>query len=74
MFCFCWIPIVYTFFPETNQLQLEDIDHLFEQGGATGGVFRSKGGKTVEPGHHARVPNMGGAEKVVVEVVRIEMA
>lgn len=50
--CFLWIPIVYCFFPETNQLQLEDLDHLFEKGGITGGVWGAKGGRTVEGGHH----------------------
>jgi hypothetical protein len=34
---------VYCFFPETNQLNLEDVDHLFEKGGVTGGVFKAKG-------------------------------
>lgn len=48
--CALWVPIVYIFFPETNQLELEDIDHLFDQGGVTGGVFRSRG-KTVERKH-----------------------
>ena len=57
------MPIVYCFFPETNQLQLEDVDHLFEAGGITGGVFNAKGGRTVEPGYHARVPNAYGVEK-----------
>ncbi|KAL2061699.1 hypothetical protein VTL71DRAFT_7077 [Oculimacula yallundae] len=66
IFCFCWIPIVYCFFPETNQLMLEDIDHLFEKGGVTGGVSSSPGGKTVEPGYHSRMPNMGGIEKGAV--------
>ncbi len=63
VFCALWVPIVYCFFPETNQLQLEDIDHLFESGGITGGVFTAKGGKTVEAGYHQRVPNMEGIEK-----------
>lgn len=49
-----WVPIVYAFFPETNQLELEDIDHLFDKGGLTGGVWESKGGRTVEPGGHVR--------------------
>ena len=49
-----WVPIVYVFFPETNGLELEDIDHLFDKGGLTGGVWSSKGGRTVEPGGHAR--------------------
>jgi len=52
VFCFCWVPIVYCFFPETNQLNLEDVDHLFDKGGITGGVFTSKGGRTVEPGRN----------------------
>jgi hypothetical protein len=38
------MPIAYDFFPKTNQLVFEDIDHLFEGGGVTGGVFRAKGG------------------------------
>jgi hypothetical protein len=73
VFCFCWVPIVYSFFPETNQLQLEDIDHLFEKGGVTGGVFKSKGGRTVEAGYHSRVPNTEGVEKERGEAVGIEM-
>lgn len=47
-------PIVYAFFPETNQLELEDIDHLFDKGGLTGGVWQSKGGGIVEHGGHVR--------------------
>jgi len=57
------VPIVYCFFPETNQLNLEDIDHLFEAGGITGGVFKAKGGRTVEPGYHQSHPNTEGIEK-----------
>jgi len=34
-------------------LEFEDIDHLFDTGGITGGVFTSKGGRTVEPHFHA---------------------
>ncbi|TVY57074.1 Sugar transporter STL1 [Lachnellula cervina] len=72
VFCALWVPIVYCFFPETNQLGLEDVDHLFEQGGLTGGVFGAKGGRTVEPGVHERVPDLGekgvgGAKTVQVE-------
>lgn len=55
VFCQCWVPIVYCFFPETNQLKLEDIDHLFESGyKITRGLFRAKGGRTVEAGWHQR--------------------
>ncbi|KAG9093531.1 hypothetical protein FS749_014232 [Ceratobasidium sp. UAMH 11750] len=43
----CWVPIVYVFFPETANLSLEDIDHLFEKGGITGGVWGALGGRTV---------------------------
>ncbi|THH09748.1 hypothetical protein EW146_g8601 [Bondarzewia mesenterica] len=43
-----WVPIVYAFFPETKGLELEDVDHIFEKGGITGGVWSSKGGRTVE--------------------------
>ena len=66
VFCALWVPIVYFFFPETNQLQLEDIDHLFEKGGITGGVFTSKGGRTVEAGYHQTHPNTQGVEKPIV--------
>jgi len=51
VFCACWVPIVYCFFPETNGLELEDVDYLFEAGGITGGVLKAKGGRTVMPGH-----------------------
>ncbi|KAH7922505.1 general substrate transporter [Leucogyrophana mollusca] len=43
-----WVPIVYLFFPETKGLELEDVDHIFEKGGVTGGVWESKGGRTVQ--------------------------
>ncbi|KAF8743193.1 General substrate transporter, partial [Rhizoctonia solani] len=43
----CWVPIVYAFFPETANLSLEDVDHLFEKGGITGGVWGAPGGRTV---------------------------
>ncbi|KAB5593245.1 Sugar transporter STL1 [Ceratobasidium theobromae] len=43
----CWVPIVYIFFPETANLSLEDVDHLFEKGGITGGVWGAPGGRTV---------------------------
>ncbi|KAH7908218.1 general substrate transporter [Hygrophoropsis aurantiaca] len=42
-----WVPIVYVFFPETKGLELEDVDHIFEKGGITGGVWESEGGRTV---------------------------
>jgi hypothetical protein len=37
----------YIFFPETANLSLEDVDHLFEKGGITGGVWGAPGGRTV---------------------------
>jgi Sugar (and other) transporter len=52
VFCAMWVPIVYCFFPETNGLELEDLDHLFERGGVTGGVLMAKGGRTVRRGEH----------------------
>lgn len=45
--------MVYFFFPETSGLELEDVDHLFENGGITGGVFESRG-RPVRPGCHRR--------------------
>ncbi|KAI1785949.1 general substrate transporter [Ganoderma leucocontextum] len=49
-----WVPLVYAFFPETKGLELEDVDHIFEKGGFTGGVWSSPGGRTVEPRRIAR--------------------
>lgn len=37
------VPIVYFFFPETANMRLEDIDHIFEAGGITGGVIGKNG-------------------------------
>ncbi|QRV72389.1 Sugar (and other) transporter [Ceratobasidium sp. AG-Ba] len=53
-----WVPIIYAFFPETANLSLEDIDHLFEKGGITGGVWDAPGGRTVIP-HLDRVADPG---------------
>ncbi|KAG9081100.1 hypothetical protein FRC06_005826 [Ceratobasidium sp. 370] len=57
----CWVPIVYVFFPETANLSLEDIDHLFEKGGVTGGVWGAPGGRTVMV-HSARIVGPGGVQ------------
>ncbi|KAL2833959.1 general substrate transporter [Aspergillus pseudoustus] len=54
-----FIPMVYFFYPETKGLELEDIPLLFAQRGFTGGVFTSKGGRTVMPGQHAQQTEMG---------------
>ena len=59
-----WVPVVYAFFPETNQLELEDIDHLFDKGGITGGVWGSKGGRTVEHGGHVRDVGLGNGMQI----------
>ena len=49
-----WVPLVYAFFPETKGLELDDVDHIFEKGGITGGVWTSPGGRTVERRRIAR--------------------
>lgn len=63
---------MYCFFPETRGLQLEDVDHLFERGGLTGGVLTSKGGMTVKPGWHTTHPNTEGVEKTREDAMGIE--
>ncbi|CAN6674926.1 high-affinity glucose transporter Hxt2p [Trichomonascus vanleenenianus] len=49
-----WGPIVFCFFPETSGLELEDIDHIFDRGGLTGGVLETRG-RTVTPGSHQEI-------------------
>ncbi|KAA1477575.1 general substrate transporter [Dentipellis sp. KUC8613] len=58
-----WVPLIYAFFPETQGLELEDVDHIFEKGGITGGVWSSPGGRTVLR-HRARAD---------VEVMEVEV-
>ena len=69
-----WVPLVYAFFPETKGLELEDVDHIFEKGGFTGGVWSSPGGRTVERRRITRdVEEREGEEKGKAETdVRIE--
>ncbi|KAJ0420357.1 general substrate transporter [Aspergillus carlsbadensis] len=68
-----FIPMVYFFYPETKGLELEDIPLLFAKRGFTGGVFTSKGGRTVMPGQHAQQTEVGrkveGLELEQVETV-----
>lgn len=60
---FLWVPIVYFFFPETQNIELEDINLLFARGGFTGGVF-STGGRTVRPHQHAEEANLEAKREV----------
>jgi hypothetical protein len=63
--------MVFFFFPETKGLELEDVDHLFERGGITGGVWETRG-FPVLPGHH-RTMNTERIEKPVSETAHIEV-
>ena len=47
-----FLPMVYCFYPETQDITLEDIPLLFHEGGITGSVSSSKGGRTVIPGQY----------------------
>lgn len=49
-----FIVMVFVFYPETKGISVEDIPLLFHKKGFTGGVFSSKGGRTVIPGQHAQ--------------------
>jgi hypothetical protein len=56
-----FIPTVYFFFPETTNLQLEDVDYLFEVKGITGGA-RGEARKHIAARHdteNARKVEMG---------------
>lgn len=63
---FLWIPIIFFFYPETQGLELEDINLIFAKGGLTGGVFSSRG-RPVMPHQHAMETEM--ERKQVTEMV-----
>lgn len=64
------------FFPETKGLELEDIDHIFDKGGITGGVWGSKGGRTVTREDAIlkgdTEENLSGKDDLDVEVMEVE--
>ena len=60
--------MVYCFFPETSGLELEDVDHLFERGGITGGVLETRG-RPVQPGFHRTRQITEEVEKSATETV-----
>ncbi|ANZ73681.1 BA75_01530T0 [Komagataella pastoris] len=68
-----WVPIVYCFFPETNGLELEDIDLIFARGGFTGGVFGTRG-KTVQKHAHLNQQLKMGDEKDTGDIEYVEDA
>ena len=39
-----WVPLVYAFFPETNGLELENVDHLFDKGELQGVCGQARAG------------------------------
>ncbi|KAK4949872.1 hypothetical protein LTR10_011714 [Elasticomyces elasticus] len=55
------VPTVYFFFPEIANMRLEDVDHLFESGGITGGVL-NKGGRLADRRRDIEVANHGQVE------------
>jgi hypothetical protein len=61
--------MVYCFYPETKQLELEDIPLLFARGGFTGGVFSTRG-RTVIPGQHAQEAHVDEKSGDLVEQVQ----
>ncbi|KAE9399405.1 general substrate transporter [Gymnopus androsaceus JB14] len=72
----CWVPIVFFFFPETRGLELEEIDHIFEKGGITGGVWGSPGGRTTADMHYppaaAVEPKRGNSDDLKAEDEKLE--
>lgn len=66
-----FIPMVYFFYPETKGIELEDIPLLFQKGGFTGGVFSSKGGRTVMPHQHAQDLHIEEKADKVLEQVEV---
>ena len=69
-----FIPMVYSFYPETKGIELEDIPLLFSKGGVTGGVFTSKGGRTVMPNQHAQERDLDAKVEGVKEERREDVA
>ena len=63
--------MIYFFYPETKGLELEDIPLLFHKGGFTGGVYSSKGGRTIVPYQHAQDHHIDGKEEDAMQQVEV---
>lgn len=53
-------------------MELEDVDHLFEKGGITGGVFETRG-FPVHPGYHRTMNAQRIEKQAETETTHVEV-